>query len=87
MPQMPRTTSRVPIRVPIIMMSTALTEKYTNDPAPTTMRTMSYHGIWLGEWPVFLTGYIRYPMTMTNAKKRAKRVSACSTLNNVISRQ
>ncbi len=87
MPQMPITSSSVPMRAPIIRMGVVFTAKYINDAAPTTMSTMSYHGMWLGECPVLETGYIRKPMMMTKAKKRARRVSACSTLNSVMYRQ
>ena len=75
------------MRAPIMRMSVTLNAKYINDPKPSSISTMSYHGMLLTLWLLLRAGYMMKPMTMTNARKRAKRASACSVDSSVISRQ
>ena len=86
-PAMPSTTWNGSMRAPISRMSVTLNAKYMNDPKPIAISTKSYHGMWLTLWLDLRAGYIMKPMTMTNARKRARRASACSVENSVMNRQ
>ena len=86
-PTTPSTTCNGSMRAPISRMSVQFVAKNMNDPKPSAASTMSYQGIWLTLWLVLRAGYIMKPMTITNARKRARRASACSVESKVMSRQ
>ena len=75
------------MRVESLMISRALNAKYKKHAAPTTMMTMSYHGMVFTRTLPLRTGYIKYPMMTTHARKRASLVSGNSVLNRVIPMQ